>query len=43
VGVVVRRGDGRDITVKGNDDSGWSSDDVVLCLERRQNEDTVEW
>jgi hypothetical protein len=33
----------RETTVKGNDDSGWSSDDVVLWLGRRQNEDTIEW
>jgi hypothetical protein len=29
--------------VKGNDDGGWSSDDMVLWLERRQNGDAVEW
>jgi hypothetical protein len=37
------RDDGRETSVKGNDDSGWSSDGVVLWLERRQNEDTIEW
>jgi hypothetical protein len=42
VGVVVQRDDGREIAVKGNDDNGWSSDDVVLWLRRRQNRDTVE-
>jgi hypothetical protein len=30
-------------TVKGNDGGGWSSDDVVLWLGRRQNGDTAEW
>jgi hypothetical protein len=29
--------------VKENDTCRWSSDDMVLWLERRQNEDTVEW
>jgi hypothetical protein len=29
--------------VKGNDGGGWSSDDVVLWLGRRQNGDTAEW
>jgi hypothetical protein len=42
VGVVVQRDDGRETAVKGNDDNGWSSDDVVLWLRRRQNRDTVE-
>jgi hypothetical protein len=37
------RDDGRETSVKGNDDSGWSPDGVVLWLERRQNGDTVEW
>jgi hypothetical protein len=35
--------DGRGTTVKRNDDSGWSSDGVVLCLGRRQNKDVIEW
>jgi hypothetical protein len=35
MGVVVRRNDGRETGVKGNDSGGWSSDDVVLWLERR--------
>jgi hypothetical protein len=39
----VRRDDGRKTTVKGNDDGRWSSDGVVLWLERRQNRDMVEW
>jgi hypothetical protein len=26
-----------------NDDGGWSSDDVVLWLGRRQNGDAIEW
>jgi hypothetical protein len=42
VGVVVRRDDGHEATVKVNDGGGWSSDDVVLWLERRQNRDAVE-
>jgi hypothetical protein len=29
--------------VKENDDDRWSSDGVVLWLERRQNGDAVEW
>jgi hypothetical protein len=41
--VVVRRDDGREMTVKRNDGGGWSSDGVVLWLERRQNGDVVEW
>jgi hypothetical protein len=38
----VWRDDGRRTTVKKNDDSGWSSDGVVLWLGRWQNGDTVE-
>jgi hypothetical protein len=30
VGAIVRRDDGRGTTVKGNGDSRWSFDDVVL-------------
>jgi hypothetical protein len=30
VGVIVRRDDGRETAVKGNDGDGWSSDGVVL-------------
>jgi hypothetical protein len=40
--VVLRRDDGREATVKINDGGGWSSDGVVLWLERRQNEDAIE-
>jgi hypothetical protein len=29
--------------VKENNDGGWSFDDVVLWLGRRQNRDTIEW
>jgi hypothetical protein len=36
------REDGCGTTVKGNDGSGWSSDDLVLWLGRRQNGDTIE-
>jgi hypothetical protein len=43
VGVVVWRDDGHGTVLKGNDDSGWSSDDMVLWLGRRQNGDAVEW
>jgi hypothetical protein len=37
VGVIVWRDDGRKTTVKGNNDGGWSSDDMVLWLGRTQN------
>jgi hypothetical protein len=37
MGVVVRRDDGHRTMIKKNDDSGWSSDDVVLWLAMRQN------
>jgi hypothetical protein len=42
MGVVVRRDNGRETTVKGNNDNGWSSNGVVIWLERRQNRDAVE-
>jgi hypothetical protein len=42
VGVVVRRDDGCEAMVKVNDGDRWSSDGVVLWLERRQNRDAVE-
>jgi hypothetical protein len=42
VTVILRRDDGRKAMVKGNDGGGWSSDDVVLWLSRRQNGDAVE-
>jgi hypothetical protein len=35
VGVIVWRDNERKTAVKENDDSRWSSDDVVLWLERR--------
>jgi hypothetical protein len=35
--------DGHGTTVKGNDGGRWSSDDVVLWLERKQNKDAVQW
>jgi hypothetical protein len=41
--VIVRRDDGRGPAVKGNNGARWSSDDMVLRLGRRQNEDVVEW
>jgi hypothetical protein len=43
VGIVVRRDDGHETVVKENNSDGWSSDGVVLWLERRQNGDIVEW
>jgi hypothetical protein len=43
MGVVLWRDDGHETTVKGNDNGGWSSDDMMLWLGRRQNEDPVEW
>jgi hypothetical protein len=42
VGVIVRRNHGCGTTVKVNDGGGWSSDGVILWLERRQNRDAVE-
>jgi hypothetical protein len=33
---------GVEMAVKGNDSGGWSFDDVVLWLARRQNGDVVE-
>jgi hypothetical protein len=41
--VVVWRDDVRGMRMKENDGGGWSSNDVVLWLRRRQNGDTVEW
>jgi hypothetical protein len=43
MGVVVWRDYGHGTTVKENNGDGWSSDDVVLWLERRQNRYAVEW
>jgi hypothetical protein len=37
------RNDRHGMAVKENDSGGWSSDDVVLLLGRRQNGDTIEW
>jgi hypothetical protein len=42
MGVIVQSDDGHGMMVKGNDDDGWSSDDVVLWLKMRQNGDAVE-
>jgi hypothetical protein len=39
----VWRDDRRETTVKGNDGGRWSSDDMMLWLQRKQNGDTVEW
>jgi hypothetical protein len=41
VGVVLRRDNGHETAVKGNDGGGWSSDGLVLWLGRRPNGDTV--
>jgi hypothetical protein len=43
VGVIVQRYDGSKMMVKETDGSGWSSDDVVMCLRRGKNRDAVEW
>jgi hypothetical protein len=43
MGVIVHRDGEYGTAVKGNDDDGWSSDDVVLGLGRRQNGDVVKW
>jgi hypothetical protein len=40
--VVVQRDDACGMTVKKNDDDGWSSNDVVLWLGWKQNEDVIE-
>jgi hypothetical protein len=37
------RDDRCEMTVKGNNGSGWSSDGMVFWLGRGQNEDAVEW
>jgi hypothetical protein len=42
VSVVVQKDDGHQTAVKGNDGGRWSSDGVVLWLERGQNGDVVE-
>jgi hypothetical protein len=39
----VHRDDGRETVMKGNASNKWSSNGMVLCLERRQNRDVVEW
>jgi hypothetical protein len=38
----VWRDGGHRTTIKGNDDGGWNSDDVVLLLGMIQNGDAVE-
>ncbi len=43
MGVIVRRDNECGTAVKGNDSDGWSSDGLVLWLERRQNGDVIEW
>jgi hypothetical protein len=43
MGVVVWMDDRHGTMVKWNDGGGWSSDDVVLWLGRKQNRDAVEW
>jgi hypothetical protein len=42
MGVIVQRDNVRGMAVKENNSDGWSSDDLVLWLGRRQNRDTVE-
>jgi hypothetical protein len=42
MGVVVRRNDKRETTVKWNNSGGWSSDDVMLWLRKTQNGDVIE-
>jgi hypothetical protein len=41
--LVVCRYDGCGTAVKGNDNSWWSSADVVLWLGMRYNRDTIKW
>jgi hypothetical protein len=43
VGVIVQRDDERGTVVKENNGDGWSSDDIVFWLGRRQNGDVVKW
>jgi hypothetical protein len=43
VGVIVRMDNRHEVMVKENYNGGWSSDDMVLWLWRRQNRDVVEW
>jgi hypothetical protein len=42
MGVIVRRADERETTVKGNNVDRWIFDGVVLWLRRRQNRDVIE-
>jgi hypothetical protein len=42
MGVIVRKDDGCGMLVKENDDDGWSSDIMMLWLERGQNKDAIE-
>jgi hypothetical protein len=43
VGIIAWKDDEYETTVKENDGTWWSSDDVVLWLEIRQNRDAIEW
>jgi hypothetical protein len=43
MGVVVWRDDRCGMMVKWNDDGRWSSNGMVLWLERRENADAVKW
>jgi hypothetical protein len=43
VGIIVQKDDRHGTTVKRNDIGRWSSDDMLLWLERRQNGDVIEW
>jgi hypothetical protein len=41
--IIMQRDNECETTMKGNNDGGWSSDDMMLWLRRRQNRDAVEW
>jgi hypothetical protein len=42
VGVIIWRDDECETAVKENNDGGWSSNDILLWLEKMQNRDTSE-
>jgi hypothetical protein len=42
MGVIIRKDDVHETTIKENNDDECSSDGVVLRLVRRQNRDTIE-
>jgi hypothetical protein len=43
MGIIMQRDNGHETLIKGNDDGGWSPDDMVLWLGMRQNKDAIEW